>query len=52
MRTSLALLLSGLAAQQVSATWNRSPGKFNSPEYNNNECSDKQKGMLFNHRQW
>ncbi|KAF2791323.1 hypothetical protein K505DRAFT_280942 [Melanomma pulvis-pyrius CBS 109.77] len=44
MRTSLALLLSaGLAAQTVSATWNKHAGKFNSPEYNNNECSDKQK---------
>ncbi|KAF2268120.1 hypothetical protein CC78DRAFT_36891 [Lojkania enalia] len=43
MKASLALLISGLAAQQVSATWNRNAGHFNSPQYNNNECNDKQK---------
>jgi hypothetical protein len=43
MRASLALLLSGLAAQQVSATWNKGAKHFNTPQYNNNECSDKQK---------
>lgn len=43
MRASFALLLAGLAAQQVSATWNRRAGHFNTPEYNNNECSTKQK---------
>ncbi|KAF2872013.1 hypothetical protein BDV95DRAFT_628464 [Massariosphaeria phaeospora] len=44
MRTSTVLLFSGLAAQQVSATWNRNAGHFKSPQYNNNECSDKQQG--------
>lgn len=44
MRASVALLISGLAAQQVSAHWNRQASNFNTPGYNNNECSDKQKG--------
>ncbi|KAF2006932.1 hypothetical protein P154DRAFT_517384 [Amniculicola lignicola CBS 123094] len=44
MKNSIALLVSGLAAQQVAATWDRYAPKFKSPQYNNNECSDKQKG--------
>jgi hypothetical protein len=38
MKSSAVLLFSGLAA----ATWDRNAGHFNSPTYNNNECSDKQ----------
>ncbi|KAH7138935.1 hypothetical protein B0J11DRAFT_29102 [Dendryphion nanum] len=44
MKTSVAFLVSGLAAQQVSATWNLGAKHFNTPQYNNNECSEKQKG--------
>lgn len=44
MKTSIALLFSGLAVQQVSATWNREAKHFNTPKYNNNECTEKQKG--------
>ncbi|KAF2191361.1 hypothetical protein K469DRAFT_534632, partial [Zopfia rhizophila CBS 207.26] len=44
MKASIALVVSGLAAQQVTATWDRFAPKFKSPQYNNNECSDKQKG--------
>ncbi|KAF2280074.1 uncharacterized protein EI97DRAFT_109605 [Westerdykella ornata] len=43
MKVSVALLFSGLVAQQVSATWNRRAGRFNTPQYNNNECTNKQK---------
>ncbi|KAF2244007.1 hypothetical protein BU26DRAFT_91297 [Trematosphaeria pertusa] len=43
MKVSIALLASGLAATQVAATWNRNAGYFNSPDYNNNECSDQQR---------
>ncbi|CAI6340638.1 unnamed protein product [Periconia digitata] len=42
MKGSIALLISGLAAQQVAATWNRGASGYNTPQYNNNECSDKQ----------
>ncbi|KAH7088586.1 hypothetical protein FB567DRAFT_441107 [Paraphoma chrysanthemicola] len=35
--------LAGLAAQQAAATWNLSGKPFKSPQYANNECSDKQK---------
>ncbi|KAF2115688.1 hypothetical protein BDV96DRAFT_574307 [Lophiotrema nucula] len=49
MKTSIALLVSGLAAHQVSATWNRHASHFNTPTYNNNECTDDQKtGWDFN----
>ncbi|KAL1609967.1 hypothetical protein SLS60_001632 [Paraconiothyrium brasiliense] len=44
MRASIALLLSGLAAQQVAAHWDRQASNYNTPGYNNNECTDKQKG--------
>jgi hypothetical protein len=37
-------LLAGLVAQQAAATWNLSGKPFSSPQYANNECSDKQKG--------
>ncbi|EAT90718.2 hypothetical protein HBH56_190240 [Parastagonospora nodorum] len=37
-------LLAGLAAQQAAATWDFSGKPFLSPQYANNECSDKQKG--------
>jgi hypothetical protein len=36
-------LLAGLVAQQAAATWNLSGKPFSSPQYANNECSDKQK---------
>ncbi|KAF2032312.1 hypothetical protein EK21DRAFT_109983 [Setomelanomma holmii] len=42
MKTTYALL-AGLAAQQAAATWNLSGKPFKSPQYANNECSDKQK---------
>ncbi|KAF2644606.1 hypothetical protein P280DRAFT_487174 [Massarina eburnea CBS 473.64] len=42
MKGSIALLVSGLASQQVAATWNRQATNFNTPQYSNNECSDKQ----------
>ncbi|KAJ4350185.1 uncharacterized protein N0V89_008806 [Didymosphaeria variabile] len=44
MRASIALLFSGLAAQQVAAHWDRQASNYNTPGYNNNECTDKQKG--------
>ena len=44
MRASIALLISGLAAQQVAAHWDRQASNYNTPQYNNNECTDKQKG--------
>ncbi|CAO2647719.1 Nn.00g086410.m01.CDS01 [Neocucurbitaria sp. VM-36] len=43
MKTTYALLVTGLAAQQVAATWNFFDN-FKTPLYNDNECSDKQKG--------
>jgi hypothetical protein len=43
MKTTYALL-AGLAAQQAAATWSISGQPFKSPQYANNECSDKQKG--------
>lgn len=42
MKSTYAFLLAGLAAQQATATWNFFD-KFNTPDYNTNECSDKQK---------
>jgi hypothetical protein len=42
MKTTYALL-AGLAAQQAAATWSISGQPFKSPQYANNECSDKQK---------
>ncbi|KAF1842523.1 uncharacterized protein K460DRAFT_186767 [Cucurbitaria berberidis CBS 394.84] len=42
MRTTYTLLVTGLAAQQVAATWNYYDN-FKTPQYNDNECSDKQK---------
>ncbi|KAF2733087.1 hypothetical protein EJ04DRAFT_524739 [Polyplosphaeria fusca] len=39
MKAAYALLISG-----VAATWNRRASHFNSPQYNNNECSDDQRG--------
>ena len=44
MKASIALLLSGLAAQHVAATWNRGAVNYNTPNYNDNQCSEKQKG--------
>ncbi|KAH7401101.1 hypothetical protein DE146DRAFT_718242 [Phaeosphaeria sp. MPI-PUGE-AT-0046c] len=43
MKTTHAIL-AGLAAHQVSATWSLTGKPFSSPQYANNECSDKQKG--------
>ncbi|KAF2803798.1 uncharacterized protein BDZ99DRAFT_452913 [Mytilinidion resinicola] len=37
------LLISGLAAQQVTATWDRYAPVFKNPTNCNNECTDKQK---------
>ncbi|KAF2500428.1 hypothetical protein BU16DRAFT_547288 [Lophium mytilinum] len=37
------LLISGLAAQQVTATWDRYASVFKNPTNCNNECTDKQK---------
>lgn len=42
MKATFALLVTGLASQQVAATWNLFDN-FNTPYYSNNECSDKQK---------
>jgi hypothetical protein len=44
MKGSIALLIGSFAAQQVSATWDRQATNYNTPTYNNNQCSDKQKG--------
>ncbi|OAL43223.1 hypothetical protein IQ07DRAFT_524565 [Pyrenochaeta sp. DS3sAY3a] len=43
MKATYALLVTGLAAHQAAATWNFFDN-FKSPLYNDNECSDKQKG--------
>ncbi|KAF1921009.1 hypothetical protein BDU57DRAFT_437054 [Ampelomyces quisqualis] len=43
MKTTYAVL-AGLAAQQAAATWSFSVSPYMSPQYANNECSDKQKG--------
>ncbi|RMZ71606.1 adhesin Mad1 [Pyrenophora seminiperda CCB06] len=43
MATTYALLFTGLAAQQATATWNFFDN-FGTPNYSQNECSDKQKG--------
>jgi hypothetical protein len=42
MKTTYALL-AGLVSQQAAATWSVSGKPFSSPQYANNECSDKQK---------
>jgi len=42
MKTTYTLLLTGLAAQQAAATWNFFDN-FGTPNYSQNECSDKQK---------
>lgn len=45
MKTTYAFIVTGLAAQQAAATWDLFASPFlNTPKYNNNECSDKQKG--------
>ncbi|KAF2997709.1 hypothetical protein E8E13_006744 [Curvularia kusanoi] len=43
MKVSQIVLATGLVGQ-ATATWNLFGNPFNSPQYNNNECSDKQKG--------
>lgn len=43
MRVTQAVLATGLIGQ-AAATWNMFGNPFNSPNYNNNECNDKQKG--------
>ncbi|KAJ4316299.1 hypothetical protein N0V94_005508 [Neodidymelliopsis sp. IMI 364377] len=43
MKVSQAILATGLIGQ-AAATWNMFGNPFNSPNYNQNECSDKQKG--------
>ncbi|KAF2748068.1 hypothetical protein M011DRAFT_493955 [Sporormia fimetaria CBS 119925] len=43
MKPSVAFLLFGLATHEVTATWNRRAGRFNTPQYNNNECTDRQR---------
>ncbi|KAF9697236.1 hypothetical protein EKO04_004946 [Ascochyta lentis] len=43
MKVTQAVLATGLIGQ-AAATWNMFGNPFNSPNYNNNECSDKQKG--------
>lgn len=43
MKTTYALL-AGIAAHGVAATWSLTGKPFSSPQYANNECSDKQKG--------
>jgi hypothetical protein len=42
MKTTYAIL-AAIAAQQAAATWSVSGQPFKSPQYANNECSDKQK---------
>ncbi|UPX14287.1 uncharacterized protein EKO05_0004776 [Ascochyta rabiei] len=42
MKVTQAVLATGLIGQ-AAATWNMFGNPFNSPSYNNNECSDKQK---------
>lgn len=45
MKTTYTLLVTGLATQQAAATWDLFASPFlKTPKYNNNECSDKQKG--------
>ncbi|KAF2852386.1 hypothetical protein T440DRAFT_467071 [Plenodomus tracheiphilus IPT5] len=45
MKTTYTLLVTGLAAQQAAATWDMFASPFlKTPMYNNNECSEKQKG--------
>ncbi|KAI4643605.1 hypothetical protein J4E93_006616 [Alternaria ventricosa] len=43
MKSTYALLVTGLAAQQAAATWNFFDN-FGTPDYSNNVCDDKQKG--------
>ncbi|KAF3037323.1 hypothetical protein E8E12_003217 [Didymella heteroderae] len=42
MKVTQAILATGLVGH-AAATWNMFGSPFNSPNYNNNECSDKQK---------
>ncbi|KAF1932946.1 uncharacterized protein M421DRAFT_416544 [Didymella exigua CBS 183.55] len=42
MKVTRAILTTGLVGH-AAATWNMFENPFNSPNYNNNECSDKQK---------
>ncbi|ENI05214.1 hypothetical protein COCC4DRAFT_72300 [Bipolaris maydis ATCC 48331] len=41
MKTTYALLVTGLASQQVAATWNFFDN-YGTPNYSNNKCSEKQ----------
>jgi hypothetical protein len=43
MKTTYALLVAGMASQQVAATWNFFDN-YGTPNYSNNQCSDKQQG--------
>ncbi|XP_014560499.1 hypothetical protein COCVIDRAFT_89027 [Bipolaris victoriae FI3] len=43
MKTAFALLVTGLASQQVAATWNFFDN-YGTPNYSNNKCSEKQQG--------
>lgn len=43
MKATHAILVA-VVAQQATATWNMFAKPFTSPNYNDNECSDKQKG--------
>ncbi|KAF2133452.1 hypothetical protein P153DRAFT_428421 [Dothidotthia symphoricarpi CBS 119687] len=43
MKNLFAFLVISLAGQQVTATWNLFGTPFKSPNYNDNECNDKQK---------
>ncbi|USP73736.1 hypothetical protein yc1106_01010 [Curvularia clavata] len=43
MKTTYALLVAGLASQQVAATWNFFDN-YGTPNYSDNKCSDKQQG--------
>lgn len=43
MKVTQIVFATGLIGQ-AAATWNMFGNPFNSPNYNNNECSDKQKG--------
>jgi hypothetical protein len=43
MKSTYALLVTGLATQQAVATWNFFDN-FGTPNYSNNVCDDKQKG--------
>ena len=43
MKATYALLVTGLASQQVAATWNFFDN-YGTPNYSNNKCSEKQEG--------